>query len=132
MAYEATTRVTHSENIRTGKNLDVDGAANVGTLKVAGVSVGAGLGSQVTFTQTYSTVDTTVPAITSHAITDNSGGSASTSAIAAIGGTYSQSEVANAVATLAAELALAKADLLQNRKLIGKLIDVLQANGWAL
>lgn len=132
MAYAATTRVTHSENIRTAKDLDVDGAANVGTLKVAGVSVGAGLGSQVTFTQTYSTVDTTVPAITSHTITDSSGGSASTSAIAAIGGTYSQSEVANAVATLAAELALAKADLLQNRKLIGKLIDVLQANGWAL
>lgn len=36
-------------------------------------------------------------------LTDNSGGTAS-STIAAIGGTYSQSEVANAVASLAAKV----------------------------
>lgn len=95
----------------------------------------ANTSSGVTFTQTYSTADATVPAVTSHAITDSSGGTASTSAIASIttgGGTYPDATpVKNAIATLAAELALTKADQLQDRKLINKLIDALQAAGIA-
>lgn len=48
-------------------------------------------------------------AITAQSLTDNSGGTASDT-IAAIGGTYSQSEVANAVASLADEINKLKAD----------------------
>lgn len=85
-----------------------------------------------TYTQTYSTTATTVPAATSHAITDSSGGSASTSAIAAIttgGAAADQAPTRNAIATLAAEAELVKADLLVVKKLVNQIIDDLQAAG---
>lgn len=65
----------------------------------------------------YAWVDTTVGkalaadvAQTQDTLTDSSGGTASTT-IAAVGGTYSQSVIANAFATFAAELAKVKADV---------------------
>lgn len=110
------------------------------------------------FTQTYSTASHTVPADTSNTITDSSGGTASTTAIAAQavtvaanacagGATPTAAEVDTAVdgletaigtqltvirnntATLAAELALAKADALATKKALNGLIDDLQAYG---
>jgi hypothetical protein len=86
------------------------------------------------FTQTYSTADTTVPAVTTHAITDSSGGAASTTTLAAVtnaanAGSADVGPVKNNFATLAAEQALVKADVLENRKLINGLIDALQAAG---
>lgn len=102
-----------------------------GTVTVAGVATTAALASGVAFTQTYSTASATVPADTSHAITDSSGGTPSTTAIAAItgGGAGCENATKNAVATLAAELALAKADALATKKIVNKLIDALQAVG---
>jgi hypothetical protein len=49
-------------------------------------------------------------ALTQDSLTDNSGGTPATT-IAAIGATYSQSEVANAIASLAAQLAKIKVDV---------------------
>lgn len=49
------------------------------------------------------TKTTDIPDTSAAALTDNSGGSAG-STIAAIGGTYDQGEVANAVASLAAQV----------------------------
>ena len=87
--------------------------------------------SPVAMTQTYSTTATTVPADTSHTISDGSGGVVSTSAIGAItgGGSGCEDATKNAVATLAAELALTKADALVTKKLVNEIIDVLQAAG---
>lgn len=85
------------------------------------------------YTQTYSTADRTVAAVTSHTITDNSAGTPSTSAIAALadGTTYATDVAAirNNFATLAAELALVKADLLAMKKNDNAIIDDLQAKG---
>ena len=90
----------------------------------------------VTFTQTYSTTATTVPAATTNAIADNSAGTASTTAIVALadGTTYATDVAAirNNFATLAAETTALKADVLALKKLISQLIDILQANGLAL
>lgn len=121
-------------------------------------------------TQTYSTAATTVPAATTHAITDSSGGAASTTAIAAqtlptalthsvgtadatvddVGAAFNQTTLNNnfkevtttlaairtqlsalrdAVATLAAESELAKADILALKKVTNQVIDDLQASG---
>lgn len=74
--------------------------------------------SQNTFTQTYATADRTVAALTYSAptaqsqdtLTDSSGGTPSTT-IAAIGATYDQAEVRNAVASLNAQLVKIKADV---------------------
>ena len=101
-----------------------------------------------TWTQTYSTASHTVPAVTTHTITDSSGGVASTSALAAQsvatvatdGTTPSEAAtkisvdailvvLRNNIATLAAELALVKADLLVDKKNLNGLIDDLQAGG---
>lgn len=89
----------------------------------------------VAFTQTYSTAAASVPAATTHAITDSSAGTASTTAIAALadGSTYANDVAAlrNNLATLAAEDALLKADLLALKKCVNSLIDLLQAAGLA-
>lgn len=84
---------------------------------------------QATFTQTYSTAGTTVAAATTHTITDSTGGTASTSALVAISGTYVQSEIRNNLATLAAEDALLAADIVAIKKNITSIIDALQAYG---
>lgn len=90
---------------------------------------------QTAYTQTYSTAAVTVPAATTHAITDSSAGTASTTAIAALadGTTYATDVAAlrNNLATLAAEDELLKADLLALKKVVNSLIDLLQANGLA-
>lgn len=137
-----------------------------------------GIASGVTFTQTYSTASATVAAVTSHAITDSTGGSVSTTALAAqtlptdvtlgtlsgtadgamqsvgatnsgdvsaaISNNFKELQVAqaanlaqltairNAIATLAAESALNKADLLAMKQNDNKIIDALQAAGIAL
>lgn len=80
-------------------------------------------------TQTYSTAATSHPAVTTNTITDSTGGTASTSTLVAISGTYTQSEIRNNMATLAAELALTKADLLAVKKLVNQIVDDLQAYG---
>jgi hypothetical protein len=84
------------------------------------------------YTQTYNTALKTVAVATSHTITDSSGGTASTTAIAALTNTAGAADVVpvqNAVATLAAELALVKADLVAAKKVINALIDDLVSLG---
>jgi hypothetical protein len=76
-----------------------------------------------------------MPAATSHTITDSSGGTASTSSIAAVtqaanAGSADIGPVQNNFATLAAELVLVKADLLEAKKVINSLINDLQALGF--
>lgn len=120
------------------------------------------------YTQTYSTATKTVAAVTSNTITDSTGGSVSTTALAAqtlptalthavgtadatvddVGGAFNQTTLnnnfkevtttftailaqltalRNAIATLAAESALVKADLLSTKKNLNSVIDDLQA-----
>jgi hypothetical protein len=90
-----------------------------------------------TFTQTYATAALVNPAVTTHAITDSSTGAVSTTAIAAItqsgnAGSADITPTKNAIATLAAEAELLKADLLATKKLQNGIIDALQAAGIAL
>lgn len=112
------------------------GKALMSATTSAGVLTALGLTLPGTaFTQTYSTAAATNPAVTTNTITDSSAGTPSTSAIAALadGTTYATDVAAirNNFATLAAELALTKADLLATKKLCNSLIDVLQAAGIA-
>lgn len=96
-------------------------------------AIGAPSKPGTAITQTYSTAAATNPAVTSHTITDNSAGTPSTTAIAALsdGTTYANDVAAirNNFATLAAELALVKADLLAMKKLDNQIIDDLQSAG---
>lgn len=100
------------------------------------------------WTQTYSTASHTVADVTTHAITDSSGGTASTTALAAQGVATTATDgttpsaactktsvdallviIRNAISTLAAELALLKADVLADKKALTGLIDDLQLGG---
>ncbi len=63
---------------------------------------------------------------TQDALTDSSGGTPATT-IAAIGGTYSQAEVANAIASLAAQLAKVKTDLAAARSAVVSILSALEA-----
>ena len=92
------------------------GTDNVNLKKVKISELFKGIASS--YTQTYSTAARTVAA----ALTDSTGGTASTTAYVAIGGTYSQTEVRNNFATAAAEI-------LALKKLVNALIDDLQAAG---
>ncbi len=88
--------------------------------------------TQAAYTQTYATAARTVPAATTHVITDSSTGAASTTTIAAItsagnAGSADITPTKNAIATLAAELALANADILALKKVVNAIIDDLQA-----
>jgi hypothetical protein len=85
--------------------VDVDGSINVrtgGAFRFAGTQV---VGARVINANIADPA-----AITAQTLTDNSGGSASTT-IAAIGATYDQAEVRNAVASLAAQVNNLKADV---------------------
>lgn len=100
----------------------------------AGFNGATPVGKATAYTQTYSTAARVVPVATSHTITDSSGGSASTSALAAVtqagnAGSADLAPVQNNFATLAAELVLVKADLVAAKKVINSLIDDLQALG---
>jgi hypothetical protein len=129
MTYAATVSNNHTYDFCTPGTVNAD-TGNFDTLKVDGNTFLGG-GAAVAMTQTYSTAATTVAAVTTHAIADSSGGSVSTSAIAAItgGGANCENAAKNAIATLAAEAELLKADLLADKKVINKIIDVLQAHG---
>ncbi len=99
-----------------------------------------------TWTRTYTTASHTVADVTTHAITDSSLGTPSTSALAAQavattgtdGTTPSEActkisvdailvVIRNNISTLAAEVALLKADVLADKKALTGLIDDLQA-----
>lgn len=76
----------------------------------------SGAASGTTYTQTYSTTASTVPAVTALAATNVGSLTLLTDAITAIG-------------TLQTDLNAAKLEIISNRKLIGQLIDDLQAAG---
>ena len=121
---------THAGAGNAGKLAKLDSAG-----KLDGLAMPA---SPTAITQTYSTTLTTVPADTSNAITDSTTGAVSTSALAAMSGVDGAGSNAapltatkNNIATLAAELALTKADALATKKLVNQLIDILQAAGLA-
>lgn len=123
-----------------------ESATNWKVVALSFVNSGAGavIPSGVTFTQTYSTSSTTVPTDTSHAITDSTGGTPSTTALALLAssvtgvdgaGSNAASKanvdsalviIKNSLSTLAAELVLAKADALATKKALNALIDAAQ------
>ena len=80
------------------------------------------------YTQTYNTGNKTVANPTAATLTDNSGGTASQT-IAAIGGTYNQGEVRNAVASLADEVNKLIIDLANVKQVLNATIDTLQETG---
>lgn len=116
MAYAATTRNTHAYTQRFAQGIDVDGTANVNALKVGGLSALAGMASIVTFTQTYSTVTATVANMT----------------VGSDIGAFTDPPSAAEMATLRTFVNALKADVVGNKQVIGKIIDVLQAQGLAL
>lgn len=83
-----------------------------------------------TYTQTYSTATATHADLTSATLTDSSGGSANTT-VQAIGGSYSQTEVANNFADVVAQINALRVDLVNAKGVINKLIDDLQNSGYA-
>lgn len=150
----------------TGAGLDtaadlivVDDTSAVATKKMVPAQLRLGLGfpAAVAYTQTYSTADRTVAAMTSAAVTptsatltDSSGGTSGTLTIAAIGGAVDptaalKTATANAVATLAAMVnkltadvaaviadnTALRADVLGNKKNNNAVIDDLQNNAIA-
>ena len=90
-------------------------------------AMGATIGG-TTFTQTYSTASATHSNLTAAALTDSSGGTANTT-VQAIGGVFSQSEIANNFADLAAQHNALLADVTNVKQVVNKIIDALQAAG---
>lgn len=91
------------------------------------------LDSGISFTQTYSTTTTTVPAMTSAALTNSTGGAAD-GTLAAVGVTNTgdrSADINNNFTELYTQYTALKADVLANRQLINSLIDVDQAAGIA-
>lgn len=107
---------THNFTLDTSGNLDVIN----GVIKTGGVQV---VGARVV---DASLADTA--ALTAQTLTDNSGGSASDT-IAAIGATYSQSEVANAVASLADEINKLRSDSAAQKTAIDAALTLIRTHG---
>lgn len=76
----------------------------------------AAAASGTTYTQTYNTTTTTVPAVTALAATN-------------VGALVLLTDAITAIGTLQTDLNAAKLEIISNRKLIGRLIDDLQAAG---
>lgn len=133
--------------VAAGKNLilaagagNLDASASTGAIKLGASTATLGffgataVSRTSAYTLTYSTTDRTSAAVTSNAITDSSGGSASTSALAAVtelsaAGSADTTPVKNNFATLAAELALVKVDLLAMKKNVAAILTDLRAYG---
>ena len=122
----------------TGTNLTLSGFLKT---EGSGTQLGNGAGDTLGFygaapvnrpdaiNQTaYTTADRTIDNVTAAALTDNSGGTASQT-IAAIGGTYDQDEVRNAVASLADEVNKLIVDLANVKQVLNATIDSLQETG---
>lgn len=102
---------------------DCDGDINVDTghvYRVAGTPV---VGAQVVDANLADTA-----ALTAQTLTDNSGGSASDT-IAAIGATYSQTEVANAIASLADEINKLRADNATQKTALDAALTLIRTHG---
>jgi uncharacterized small protein (DUF1192 family) len=115
-------------NVAIGKRtsshkLDVDGDINVDSghfYRVGGTPV---IGARVVDANLADTA-----ALTAEALTDNSGGTASNT-IAAIGATYSQSEVANAIASLADEINKLRADNAAQKTALDAALTLIRTHG---
>lgn len=84
------------------------------------------------YTQTYATADKTHANPTSATLTDNSGGTGSTTlAVITGGGAGCENATKNAIASLAAQVNALRVDLLDAKELVNSVIDDLQAYGWA-
>lgn len=85
------------------------------------------------YTQTYSTADKTLATPTAAAITNNTGGSISTTfAAITAGASYAQADMTatkNALASTADQLGKLRADILDTNQMLNSLIDDLQALG---
>jgi hypothetical protein len=82
------------------------------------------------YTQTYSTASKTHPNATAAALTDNTGGTPSTT-LAAIEAIYTQATIADGFASLTAMTNKNTADILAVKQLVNAVIDDLQALGLA-
>ena len=127
---DASTISTTGTNLTLSGNLTVNGNTSIGnaTSDLIGFFGATKVNQPGAYTQTYSTGDKTVDNPTAGTLTDNSGGTASQT-IAAIGGTYNQGEVRNAVASLADEVNKLIIDLANVKQVLNATIDTLQETG---
>ena len=144
-------------NTSVGGTLSVSGASSLGSVSIAdganisfATTTGSMIGTAATqklafygatpvvkptaYTQTYATAAKTLPNATAAALTDSSGGTASTT-LAAItaGASYAQTDmtaVKNAVASLAAQVNAIEVDSTAHKQVTNALIDDLQALGF--
>lgn len=118
---------TTTYRLNSGLVERVDDGQPTGIFVAESVDVAVNPASQATFTQTYSTASATVPADTYAAVTLTAatitGGESPTEA-------EHNAVVADAVAVNAA-LAAVAADALATKKVVNKVIDVLQSAGFA-
>lgn len=136
MATTPNVRQTHRK-IRASDTIQSDVSIDAPIIKLNGTPVSSVVPLAGTvMTQTYSTADATVPAATTHTITDSSTGAASTTALAAMTGVDGSGSNAapltatkDNIATLGAEAELLKADLLALKKVVNQIIDDLQVAG---
>lgn len=137
----ATGTVTLAMTIDSAQDITLAEATDLIIGTATGTKVGTGATQKIGFygatpivrpsayTQTYSTASKTVPALTSATLTDNTGGTATTT-LAAIEATYTQATIRNALASLASQINKLNADVLADKKVITALIDDLQALGF--
>lgn len=83
------------------------------------------IAASTTFTQTYDTATATHAAPTAAAVTDNSGGSA-TSAVADVGSSFSQSDLNDIHASLVAQINALIVDVANVKQVLNQVIDALQ------
>jgi hypothetical protein len=107
------------------EGLRIEGSGTAALLSFFGITAVARASA---YTQTYSTADKTHANPTAVAVTDNTGGTANTT-LQNIGAAYSQAEVANNFADLAAQHNALVADLADLKQLCNSMIDDLQAYG---
>lgn len=120
-------------NVGISSALNVVGTATVGgDLDHNGTNVGfygvAPVARPATYTQTFATASRTHAARTTATLTDSSGGTATTT-IAAVPGTYSQTNTRDAYASMTSQINKLIADLASTGAVLNQVIDDLQANG---
>ncbi len=130
------------QQVKVYRTLDMKDGANVTSSTSTGTKIGTSTGQKFGFwnvtpvaqqgglTQTYSTADGTLAALTSATLTDSSSGTAST-VIAAmtIGAASDSTACVNNVASLTTQLNALRADHADLAQFVNKVVDNLQTNG---
>jgi hypothetical protein len=128
-------------NVNGPGSMSFTDAVNIGIGTTTGTKIGTGTTQKIgvwnatpvvrpsAYTQTYATATRTHSNPTAVSVTDNTGGSADTT-LQSIGASYSQTEVRNNFADLAAQHNALVADLANVKQLLNQVIDDQQLIGW--